>query len=54
MITPGVAFPVLVTERLYRRGELIILDLQTNEVMGVRRGYVRSGNVKTALQESGG
>jgi hypothetical protein len=29
-------------------GELIILDLQTNEVVGVRRGYVRSGNVKNS------
>ncbi len=27
-------------------GELIVLDLQTNEVLGVRRGYVRSGGMK--------
>jgi hypothetical protein len=26
-------------------GELIVLDLQTNEVLGVRRGFIRSGNV---------
>lgn len=27
-------------------GELIVLDLQTNEVLGVRRGYIRSGGMK--------
>ncbi|WP_447983403.1 hypothetical protein [Nitrospira sp. Nam74] len=27
-------------------GELIVMDLQTNEVLGVRRGYIRSGDVK--------
>ncbi len=27
-------------------GELIVMDLQTNEVLGVRRGFIRSGNVK--------
>ena len=27
-------------------GELIVLDMQTNEVLGVRRGFIRSGNVK--------
>jgi hypothetical protein len=27
-------------------GELIVLDLQTNEVLGVRRGFIRSGNVR--------
>jgi hypothetical protein len=27
-------------------GELIVVDTQTKEVLGVRRGYVRSGNVK--------
>ena len=27
-------------------GELIVLDLQTNEVLGVRRGYIRSGSMK--------
>lgn len=27
-------------------GELIILDLQTDEVLGVRRGFIRTGNVK--------
>ena len=27
-------------------GELIILDLETKEVLGVRRGYIRSGNIK--------
>ena len=27
-------------------GELIVLDMETNEVLGVRRGYIRSGNVK--------
>ena len=26
-------------------GELIVLDLQTNEVLGVRRGYIRSGGM---------
>lgn len=30
-------------------GELIVLDLQTNEVLAVRRGYVRSGDVKNNL-----
>ena len=29
-------------------GELIVLDLQTKEVLGVRRGYIRSGNVKNS------
>ena len=27
-------------------GELIVFDLQTNEVLGVRRGFVRSGGVR--------
>ncbi len=27
-------------------GELIVLDIQTNEVLAVRRGYIRSGNVR--------
>ncbi|MEP6891804.1 MAG: hypothetical protein ABI955_14010 [Nitrospirota bacterium] len=27
-------------------GELIVLDLQTEEVLAVRRGYIRSGNVR--------
>jgi hypothetical protein len=27
-------------------GELILLDLRTNEVLGVRRGFIRSGNVR--------
>ena len=27
-------------------GELIVLDLQTNEVLAVRRGFIRSGNVR--------
>jgi hypothetical protein len=27
-------------------GELIVLDLRTNEVLGVRRGFIRSGGVK--------
>ncbi len=27
-------------------GELIVLDLETKEVLGVRRGYIRSGNMK--------
>jgi hypothetical protein len=27
-------------------GEIIVLDLQTNEVLGVRRGYIRSGGVR--------
>lgn len=30
-------------------GELIILDLQTNEVLGVRRSFVRSGSVRNNL-----
>ena len=31
-------------------GELIVLDIQTNEVLGVRRGYLRTANVR----ETGG
>jgi hypothetical protein len=31
-------------------GELIILDLQTNEVLGLRRGYLRTANIR----ETGG
>lgn len=31
-------------------GELIVLDVQTNEVLGVRRGYLRTANVR----ETGG
>ncbi len=27
-------------------GELIVLDLQTNEILGVRRGFIMSGNVR--------
>jgi hypothetical protein len=27
-------------------GELIVIDLGTNEVLGVRRGYIRSGGMK--------
>ena len=27
-------------------GELIILDLYTNQILGVRRGFIRSGNMK--------
>jgi hypothetical protein len=27
-------------------GELIVLDLRTNEVLGVRRGFIRSGRVR--------
>ena len=27
-------------------GEIIVLDLQTNEVLGVRRGFIKSGNVR--------
>jgi hypothetical protein len=27
-------------------GELIILDIETNEVVAVRRGYIRSGSGK--------
>jgi hypothetical protein len=30
-------------------GELIILDTQTKEVLGVRRGFIRSGGVKNNL-----
>jgi hypothetical protein len=30
-------------------GELIILDLQTNEVLAVRRGFIRSGDVRNNL-----
>lgn len=30
-------------------GELIILDLQTNEVLAVRRSFVRSGSVRNSL-----
>ena len=30
-------------------GELIILDLQGNEVLGVRRGFIRSGGVRNNL-----
>jgi hypothetical protein len=30
-------------------GELIVLDLQTYEVLGVRRGYIRSGGVRNNL-----
>jgi hypothetical protein len=30
-------------------GELIVLDLQTNEVLGVRRGYIRSGIIRNKL-----
>jgi len=30
-------------------GELIVLDLETSEVLGVKRGYVRSGTVKDNL-----
>jgi hypothetical protein len=28
-------------------GELIVIDLQTNEVLGVRRGFIRSGSVRS-------
>lgn len=28
-------------------GELIVLNLETKEVLGVRRGYIRSGNMKS-------
>lgn len=27
-------------------GELVVLDLQTNEVLGIRRGFIRSGGVR--------
>lgn len=27
-------------------GELILLDLRTNEILGIRRGFIRSGNVR--------
>jgi hypothetical protein len=27
-------------------GELIVLDLQTNEILGIRRGFILSGNVR--------
>ncbi len=30
-------------------GELIVLDLRTKEVLGVRRGYVKTGNVRNNL-----
>ncbi|WP_173050221.1 hypothetical protein [Nitrospira sp. KM1] len=30
-------------------GELIVLNLETNEVLGVRRGYIRSGMVRNNL-----
>jgi hypothetical protein len=30
-------------------GELIIMDLQSNEVLAVRRGYIRSGDVRNNL-----
>ena len=30
-------------------GELIVLDVQTNEVLAVRRGYIRSGDVRNNL-----
>ena len=30
-------------------GELIVLDLKTNEVLAVRRGFIRSGNVRNNL-----
>jgi hypothetical protein len=30
-------------------GELILLDLETNEVLGVRRGFVRTGQVRNNL-----
>jgi hypothetical protein len=29
--------------------ELILLDLQTNEVLGVRRGYIRTGSIRNNL-----
>ncbi|TKS63674.1 MAG: hypothetical protein EWM73_01202 [Nitrospira sp.] len=32
-----------------RGGELIILDLQTNEALAVRRGFIRSGNVRNNM-----
>ena len=32
-------------------GELIVMDLQSNEVLAVRRGYIRSGDVPTNLTE---
>jgi hypothetical protein len=32
-------------------GELIVLDLQTNEILGIRRGFIISGNVRNV--ESG-
>lgn len=32
-------------------GELIVLDLQTNEVLGVRRGFIISGNVRNVKSE---
>ncbi|MBS0169406.1 MAG: hypothetical protein JSR62_03560 [Nitrospira sp.] len=30
-------------------GELIVLDLESGEVLGVRRGYIRTGNVRNNL-----
>ncbi len=30
-------------------GELIVLDLETKEVLGVRRGYIRTGKVRNGL-----
>ena len=30
-------------------GELIVMDLQSNEVLAVRRGYIRSGDVRNNL-----
>src|SRR5262245_9826324 len=30
-------------------GELILLDRQTNEVLAIRRGYIRSGDVRNNL-----
>lgn len=30
-------------------GELIITDLQTNEILAVRRGFIRSGDVRNSL-----
>ena len=30
-------------------GELIVLDLETSKVLGVRRGYIRTGSVRNNL-----
>ena len=31
-------------------GELVIVDLQTNEILAIRRGFAFSGNIRNAPQ----